>query len=321
MAVDARGVHYGVGFRTWEVSVPWRGRVARPQRLVSDQRHDGESVRYGGLYPAGAEVLGGVPLKPSNRTQGHPVFAFSHGDQAFGGVSGFMMSHMASHGWVAVAPDHTENLLWATVEPPPQVHWYHRPLDVLASLEALKVDEMLSVADTSTFAFAGHSRGASTAWTLAGATFDQSNPDGWCADCEDDQRALFTSGLLAPDSLAVSMGLAGTIRSSMFGSEGHLGVDIPFVTISGTTDPVGQEEQFETRTVDHWIDLEGACHESFTYGACPTLPNEEGWQLIRTYVLAMARYHVLGDRGDQVVGLVEGTEVLSDRVRVARTEP
>ena len=119
------------------------------------------------------------------------------------------------------------------------------------------------------------------------------------------------------------MGLAGTIRSAMFGAEGHLGVDIPFVTISGSADPVGQEEQFETRTgIDHtWIDLEGACHESFTYGACPTLPNEEGWHLISTYVLAMARYHVLGDRGEQVAGLVEGTAVLSDRVRIERTEP
>ena len=124
-------------------------------------------------------------------------------------------------------------------------------------------------------------------------------------------------------SLAVSVGLAGTIRSSMFGLEGHRGVDVPFVTISGSADDVGQEEQFATRAgVEHtWIDLEGACHESFTYGSCVSLPTEEGWHLVRTYMLALARYHVLDDRGARVAGLVEGTQVLSDRVSYKRREP
>ena len=40
------------------------------------------------------------------------------------------MRYFASHGWIAIAPNHTNNLLADHVDPLPTEHFIHRSLDL-----------------------------------------------------------------------------------------------------------------------------------------------------------------------------------------------
>ena len=75
-----------------------------------------------------------------------------------------------------------------------------------------------AAAQTDVWARSGHSRGTTTAWTLAGAEFVHDKSEKWCTGCTEAQRELFSSGALRADGLAVSVPLAGTHRSWMFGA-------------------------------------------------------------------------------------------------------
>src|SRR5690606_30061117 len=87
-----------------------------------------------------------------------------------------IMRHFASHGWVAIAPDHTDNLLGSAVEPRPLRHYYERPLDIRATLDALEQlapeDPLAGLADLTQVAMTGHSFGVYTTWASGGATYD-----------------------------------------------------------------------------------------------------------------------------------------------------
>ncbi len=78
----------------------------------------------------------------------------------------------------------------------------------------------------------------------------------------------------------------------------------------------------------HWAEVEGGCHQLFGLGntvlgdsECAVLPDEEGFSIVNAWVLAFARYHVLGDRGRGVAGIVEGSARVSPRVRVVQKKP
>lgn len=314
---------YGAGHRSWPITYTGAPRESRTIEVhVWFPTHDptGDPVRYGGVYPAGESILGGATPSEPAHDRGWPVMVFSHGDRAYGGSAEYLMAHFASHGWVAIAPDHTDNLLWANADPTPQGHWYHRPLDILASLEAVKQDAELNRADTDRWLMTGHSRGTSTVWAIAGATFDEDNPESWCPDCTPEQVSLFSDGSLTGAGTVAALPLAGTIRTSLFGDDGHRSVALPVMHLSGSEDDVGQAAEFDRLDgLDYtWVDFEGACHQTFTIGACSSLDTEDGWWLIESYALAFARYHVLDDRTAPVVEWVEGTQTLDPRARYAR---
>ncbi|MFT5456189.1 MAG: putative dienelactone hydrolase [Myxococcota bacterium] len=307
-SVDAAGP-FAVGHREWDVSyepMPGEARTFRVHAWYPTDATTGEPVRYDGFVDGDPAVLGESPLAPTAHADGHPVLAYSHGDQGWGATSEFLMIHAASHGWVAVAPSHTGNLLWANTDP--VGHWYHRPLDIRAAVDALPAE--LPGVDTSRFVISGHSRGVTTVWTVAGASFD-GDVSGWCDGCTPDQQALFTD--LADPRAVGGIGLAGSIRRSMFGDEGHASVGVPFLSLAGSADPVGQEEQFNTTAgVDlTWVELEGGCHQTFALGTCSTLPTDDGWSITATYAFAFARHHLLGDAS--VVPILDGSEVVDSR--------
>jgi len=56
-----------------------------------------------------------------------------------------------------------------------------------------------------------------------------------------------------------------------------------------------------------WIVLAGGCHETFNLGGCATLPDAVGYEIVRTYAMAMAREYVLGDTSPKITGIVDGT--------------
>lgn len=245
---------------------------------------------------------------------GYPVMVYSHGDRGFGGSSAFLARQFATHGWVTIAPDHLDNLTFDDVQPRPTSLYVHRATDLSAVLDALDT-ELDGLANTSKVVLSGHSFGAFSTWAAAGATFE--NVADFCVEeqCTTQERAAFDAGL-DDDRIVATIPMAGTIRRSWFGDTGHRPVDLPVFFMSGTEDVRGQQEQWDAMdTLDFtWIDIEGACHNAFALGACANLDTDEGFEIIETYALAFARRNVLDDDDAVVMGILEGTTPVNDKV-------
>lgn len=295
----------------WSVLQGGPQSVGRRDQELTYEPLPGES-RTIHVYVRYPVAFGETEPAPSVHTRGYPVLAFSHGDQSVGVSAEALMGFLASHGWVAISVDHTDNLLGANVDPTPQGHWYHRPRDLSAALDWLEADPALADADTDRTVIAGHSRGGSTMWSLVGATFDPGSQDAYCPDCSDAQLAAFDA--LADERMAAGMLLASTRRTGLFGETGHT-TDLPLLMVTGTEDPIGQQAFFdEADSLDlTWVDIEDGCHETPTTGLCPTLGAAEGFDIVNAYALAFARARVLDDASDEVVGILDGTVEVDPR--------
>lgn len=293
---------------------------------------DGEQVRFDeGIGALDLEAVGDVDAAPAIHADGYPVLVHSHGSQGWAGNSSFLLNHLASHGFVVVAPDHIGNTLREDVRPTPAAHYLHRALDITASLDALAdgafAEVGLDSVDVSSVLLSGHSRGVYTAWASAGATFDPSvlaqscdagSPDrAFEEGCTADEQSAFLAGLGDPRVIA-TIPMAGSIsRGTFFGETGHASVDVPVLSLSGTNDPVGADAQFaSTADLDHtWVDITGACHETFGNGLCDTLDSEtEGFVIVEAQVLAFARAHLLADTTQEVLDIVQGRDTFDGRV-------
>jgi len=116
----------------------------------------------------------------------HPLVAFSHGYISIRFQSFYMMEHLASHGFIVVAPDHPHNTLF-DADPDHDVQMMlERPGDVIYS-----VDQILALNDApglfagairdDTYAAIGHSFGAVTVMRMGGATVDWSTLETYCS--------------------------------------------------------------------------------------------------------------------------------------------
>jgi len=252
------------------------------------------------------------------------LMLYSHGDMGFGGDSAAISRHFASHGWVVVAPDHTDNTLIDTVAPRPTDHYLHRPLDLRASMDALEQladTEPLSQVNTEAVMVTGHSFGCFSVWAVAGARFDADSLEQQCldleeGDCTDAQKEAFLSGVLADARISSAVTMGGSIRRGFFGSAGHLEVASPLMLMSGTEDNHGVPESWENlQPMDDlsWLELIGGCHQTFATGICSTLDPETGFALVGAYSLAQGRRDVLADASHGVQSLLSGERSLSDR--------
>ncbi|MCO4773667.1 MAG: dienelactone hydrolase family protein, partial [Deltaproteobacteria bacterium] len=294
----------------------------------------GEEVRYLGFNPD-EDALGGASLASPLYDGRYPVMVYSHGWQGWGGTSADLCRWFASHGWVVVAPDHTGNTFLDHSDPLETAHYLQKPQDLKAVLDELDAlpagDPLAGLADTSAVVLSGHSYGASlAAWAGIGATFDAEAVESACAgggalptgQCTPDQEDAFLSGELTDPRFVASIPLAGTIRRSFFGPDGHLGARGPVMSMTGSNDgsPQSYIDQWDSiEGIDFsWVSVEGACHQTFALGTCNTLDKDERFRIVDTYALAFARAHVLGDEGDEVQGILDGTVEVSALVTFSR---
>jgi predicted dienelactone hydrolase len=297
---------------------------------------EGTHSRYRGIF-LDSVAWEDAPLAPSAWPKGYPVLVHSHGHMGFAGNSARLMCHFASHGWVAVAPEHVGNTMSDTPPVRPLAIYYERPLDVSAALDfmaALPLQDPLSgLLDFDHVAASGHSFGTYTAWAVGGASFDRPTIEAQCASgevasCTDAELALFDAPL-ADERAKVILPLAGG-KHDFYGKNGLESTKPTVLLMSGTLDPVGADTLVaDIHKVDvTWVDVDGGCHQLFGLGntvkggpECSALPDEEGFAVVNPWILAYARYHVLGERGLEVSGIVEGTTSVSSRAKVTHKMP
>jgi predicted dienelactone hydrolase len=323
---------YNAGYRAWDVTYVDPNGDSRTIPLgvwYPTEDTEGEDVVWMGIFQ-GDDALGDAAAAPAVHPAGYPVLAYSHGYQGWGATSHDLMSFAASHGWVAVAPDHLGNTLLDTPESLPAIHYLHRPLDMQASLdalEALPADDPLAAADTSRVLMSGHSFGCYTSWAMAGAAYDADAVAARCAPedlaCEEAEASGLLSGALADPRVVATIPMAGGLDRSFFGDDGHTAVGGPFLFLTGTEDEVGLTEQFDTYTgVDRtWVEIEGGCHQAFALGGCSGIDTDVAYGIVDAYALAFGRAHVLGDTTAEVVDVVTGAVEVSPLARYTHADP
>lgn len=193
-----------------------------------------------------------------------PLVVFSHGFSSWASHYAYLPEHLASYGFVVIAPDHLEYMdpeflltdLWTSSINRPQD--IHRTLDYAETLTGPGGD-MEGTIDMEQVAVAGHSYGGYTALAAGGARYDllafdqrceaaiaAGDPNAWLcgllANRYADMAAL--AGLdSVPEGLWPSMGdsrvdaiipMAGD--SYMFDKAGLAAITVPIMAMGGTSD-------------------------------------------------------------------------------------
>lgn len=323
---------FRVGYRRWTHTYTPRGSTT-PRTIPLHAWYP--TLAREGAHPTYALIfrdtvsLTDAPPAAAAHPGGYPVHVYTHGHQGFGPTSAFLMRHFATHGWIAIAPDHVGNTLTDTPNPLPASMRYTRVLDVSAALDALgslPMDHPLrGLANTQRAVLSGHSAGCHTVWAALGARWDMDLVRARCADaggCSPEQLAVFDMGVADPRFVA-GIPMAGSIQRDWFGPMGHTPVRAPLFSMSGSDDPVGADAQFMTATGSDltWIDVRGGCHQYFALGACMNIPDAEQTPIVGTYALAFARKHLLNDPDATVAAVLAGTRPVSARVTLQRRTP
>ncbi len=328
---------FNVGYRSFPVTYTVPAEPGTRTILVNvwypTTDKGGVPATYVGIFPDPNSWVN-ASLAPPLSSCGYPVVEFSHGDRAWGGSSAYMMQHFASHGWVGIAPDHTgDTFADNDGEPHPESMYIERPLDMMKSLDAVGAlkapDPLAGKVALDRVILVGHSYGTYDVWSLSGATYSPTGVALCPAEtgvCTPAENAVLEAGFRDPRVIA-SISEAGVIdistmpnQAAFFGTSGELGVHIPLLQMTGGANDVGQYTNWPLmqNTDMSWVDIADACHETFNTGACspvpPDLTQEQGYDIVRPYQLAFARYHLLGDRSAQVSGIVNGTIQVSDLV-------
>ena len=164
---DATGHRHTV--EVWYPAITFDRRLPDP--------YPGFNVTRQGLRDADADLTGAP----------YPLVAFSHGLQATRLQSIFITEHLASHGYVVVAPDHVGSLILDTVRNRLVEVAMRRPSDVRAAVDRVFADAqgtgpLAGLISDDRYAMMGHSFGAFTALALSGGTLDVDAAVDWCAD-------------------------------------------------------------------------------------------------------------------------------------------
>ena len=187
---------------TFEATLAGPEGVALPVQAWFPASDAAESLyKYDDLVAGSAREAG----RP-DCAQARPVVVFSHGNQGMRWQSFFLAEHLASHGWIVVAPDHVGNTFFDVEQLPRSELLLRRPQDVAATFDGTvgltgAADGPLAgcIDEADGYAIAGHSFGGYTTLAVAGAVLDGSASEAWCQGesggwlCEDVAEAVGAS--------------------------------------------------------------------------------------------------------------------------------
>ena len=326
--IKARGP-YQVGYRT--STLTYRAAPGDRERTLEivvwypSLQRTGRRARYMRLL-ARPEVFQDAKIAPEGV---FPVLVFSHGNSSLAEQSYFMTEHFASHGWIVVAPYHTNNTVRDNEGSINYRSALDRPQDITATLDWLMAtpeDDPLHGRFTDQIALSGHSFGGYTTMASSGAQFAVDWLVEECAKgaierkfCElfskDEELAVFRQGFL--DS-RIKAAIPQTPAGASFFREGASQITIPTMIMTGARDrSLTNEEEGDPIWVamaakrGHVrLDFKQAGHFTFS-NMCELLggvaqvrddgcdgsfiPIERAFPIINHYALAFARKHLLGD--------------------------
>ncbi len=323
LALDEPGP-WSVGYR--ESSVTYAdpdGEGERTLRLAlwyPTADETGETVRYMDLWDAPGVLGDAAPLE-----QALPLAVFSHGHQGYAENSSFLMRHLASHGLLVAAPDHTDNTFLDGSDRSTAIY-YQRPLDLSAVLDhVLGGGEAGISASEDPILLMGHSFGGYTAFSAAGAPYDpdalaacaeSADTDGFCSTWSAEAEATFAAGLGDARFSAILPMAAGD--SDLFDLDALGAIETPVLLMGGDLDGSTTSSGDPTWAAlqggpDRRVTITNGGHQVFTDLSGVLTPvegeiaAEEGFRIINTYALAWA----LRNLGDE-----SGAEVLDGEVEV-----
>lgn len=321
---------YAVGYRVSEVRYedPDGERVLRLALWYPSSDKSGHDAEYLDALEAPGVWEDAQPASGS-----FPLVVFSHGHRGYAENSGFLMQHLASHGWVVAAPDHTGNTTFDDEYRHTNIY-YQRPLDISAVIDhmlALSADDPLHGLPRQPIVAMGHSFGGYTLHALAGATYDleqllpacadgTGNPN-FCGELDEAAQARFAAGFFEDRISAFIPMAAGDY--GLFGP-GLATAQGPILMMNGTLDPntelplIWEGLQGEDR--EH-LTILGGGHQTFTdfSGILEHMDGlidpEEGFRIIDAWALAWARVYT-GDESPRP--LLDGEVSVSDSAEIER---
>jgi predicted dienelactone hydrolase len=334
---------FGVGFRQAELSyaapLEDEPRSLRVFVWYPTQATSGATPRYNGLFPARGIFRDAPPAARGDL----PVMIYSHGHRGFAETSAFLMEHFASHGWIAIAPEHTGNT--TLIERRTTEIYYQRPYDLSATLDwlyDLPADDPLAGKASDFVIASGHSFGGYTMMLTAGGVLDVDYVASeclagstWemCSTWDDAKAAELRSPEMSDERVQAVVIMAGG-DSNKFGETGIDAISIPVLQWTGALDNGRTDgdviwshltSEFRVR-----IEFVHGSHSSFT-SVCDFLgaswedctdeytDNDVAKQNVSTYTLAFARA-VAGDADARA--LLDGThELNADETEFFSTDP
>jgi pimeloyl-ACP methyl ester carboxylesterase len=259
----------------------------------------GAPVSYLGFFDDPAS-LGDAPFAdPGCRS---PLAVYSHGDQAWAGNGTDLLRQLVRSGFIAAGPDHVGNTLADNVDPRPVGFDRTRVADIQAVIDHLAdlpADHPLhGRVDTERVLVLGHSYGGQTAWLFSGPTFDAAAIDAACAEhpngCSDAERAAFDAPIDDPRVRGV-IALDGAAGTDVIAASGWATRHTPVLYLSQAS--TGAADAYARAAGDGvtWVQITGACHESFTSTplACD-LPKEEGLSIVADWTTAWTGHALFG---------------------------
>ncbi|MCC6620221.1 MAG: alpha/beta fold hydrolase [Deltaproteobacteria bacterium] len=304
---------------------------------------EGDAVSYFSILPA-PDVLGGAD--PADDLGARPLVVFSHGNTSFSEQSSFFTEHLATHGYVVVAPDHTGNLFGDSFDAA-LFHW--RPDDVVAVLDhmdALAEGDALAPLMGGKVAVTGHSFGGYTTLALGGAAWAV---DAILAFCESGALPLGACGALEAHTDLYRAGFADARVAALipmtpgltrvFGEAGVAAITLPTMLMTGALDKTttnaadGDPTWAQLATRPDNLRLDFATGGHFTFSDACAFPVEIGLgdgcgdgfitaadahRAINAYALAFLRRHLEDD--ERGAPLLDGSVTIEPTVTVTRGE-
>jgi predicted dienelactone hydrolase len=264
---------------------------------------------------------------PPAEVEAPPVLLFSHGHQAYAAAMSDLMEHVASHGFVAIAPTHTGNTFVDGADRTTDIY-YHRSLDLRAALDGLAAIDGHPIArGHGSVAASGHSFGGYTAFAMGGATFAidalepacaaGTGPEGFCSTMTPEKAALFRAGL--GDARIEAIVSVDPGDANLFDG-GTSAVRAPILHMVAEASGDAYEPSLPIGTVR--LLLRGGDHNDFTDACaagldlrCSDLPPPQVHRAVRILTLAFLEKHLLGE-GDPS-DLFDGTVRISQYASVS----
>ena len=315
----------GIGYR--ESSVTYTGVGGERTLRVATWYPTDDTSGFDAAYLGGLVEAEGVIADAEPQAGPFPVVVFSHGHQGYAEAASFLMEHLASHGWLVVSPDHTNNTTFDSSDRDTEIY-LQRPQDLSAVLDATEA----AFESTGTVVAMGHSFGGLSLYAVGGSPFDAAgiakdcaggSTDAICSTMTDELATAFEADY-RDDRVDGLLPMASG-DFSRFGAASVAAVQVPVFMMDGSLDE-GKIEQSES----YWsalggsphrrLHLVGGHHNTFTdYSGVleehdELIDPEEGWRILGAYALAFAR-QVDGDAA--VDGFLEGEPAISEAVQLS----